>query len=214
MPETTPRTPAPQGVRPGRRERHRAEVRGRLLRAALRLFAERGFTATTVADITEAADVGKGTFFNYFPSKEHVLAAFGEMQMGKVEQAWERVRAGKEPLREVLRWMVHRLAEEPGRSQTFVRSVMAAHLMNESVREHLLRNLERGRRNLAKIFALGQERGDIRRDLRPAELARIFQQFFFGTVFFWSLQPASKLMVWLDPGFDLLWAAVAAGKKK
>ena len=45
---------------------------------ALGLFAERGFMETTVEDVTEAADVGKGTFFNYFPTKEHVLATYGQ----------------------------------------------------------------------------------------------------------------------------------------
>ena len=49
------------------------ETRERLFRAALDLFARKGFTETTVEDITEAADVGKGTFFNYFPSKEAAI---------------------------------------------------------------------------------------------------------------------------------------------
>ena len=48
--------------RAGRRERHRTETRDRLYRAALSLFAERGFLETTVEDITEAADVGKVLF--------------------------------------------------------------------------------------------------------------------------------------------------------
>ena len=61
----------------GRRERHRTEIRERLFRSALRLFAERGYLETTVEDITEAADVGKGTFFNYFQTTKHVLATFG-----------------------------------------------------------------------------------------------------------------------------------------
>src|SRR2546422_8324892 len=58
-----------------RRQRRSAEIRERLFRAALNLFAKKGFAETTVEDITEAADVGKGTFFNYFPSKEHILLA-------------------------------------------------------------------------------------------------------------------------------------------
>src|SRR5438045_84507 len=66
-----------------RRQRRSAEIRERLFRAALQLFAQKGFLETTVEDITEAADVGKGTFFNYFPSKDHILLAFGEMQLGK-----------------------------------------------------------------------------------------------------------------------------------
>jgi AcrR family transcriptional regulator len=66
---------------PDRRQRRSADIRERLFRAALKLFAEKGFAETTVEDITNAADVGKGTFFNYFPSKDHILIAFSEMQI-------------------------------------------------------------------------------------------------------------------------------------
>src|ERR1039457_5580663 len=68
----------------GRRQRRAAETRLRLFRCALQLIAERGFPNVTVEDITEAADVGKGTFFNYFESKDHVLSVMAEVQLGKV----------------------------------------------------------------------------------------------------------------------------------
>src|SRR5213080_4647486 len=70
-----------------RRQRRSAEIRERLFRAALNLFAKKGFAETTVEDITEAADVGKGTFFNYFPSKDHILLAFSDVQLAKLEQS-------------------------------------------------------------------------------------------------------------------------------
>src|SRR3990172_1112098 len=101
-----PLTAAPQG----RRARRRAETRTRILRAAWALFARQGFFSTTVEQITEAADVGKGTFFNYFPSKEYVLAGFGEMQVGKIAAVLEEYRRYPRPLPEVLRRLVHALA--------------------------------------------------------------------------------------------------------
>src|SRR5438045_7349252 len=70
-----------------RRRRRSAAIRERLFRASLELFAQKGFAETTVADITEAADVGKGTFFNYFARQDHILLAFGEMQLGKLAAA-------------------------------------------------------------------------------------------------------------------------------
>src|ERR1700689_133913 len=92
----------------GRRERHRTEIRERLFRSALRLFAERGFMETTVEDITEAADVGKGTFFNYFRTKEHVLATFGAERLASFERALERAKKG--PVLPVLRDLAAGLA--------------------------------------------------------------------------------------------------------
>src|SRR5215472_4056515 len=100
----------------GRRERKAAETRLRLFRCALQLFAERGFPNVTVEDITEAADVGKGTFFNYFESKDHVLGVMAEIQLGKVREALQQARAGKRSIETVLGHLFERVAEEPGRS--------------------------------------------------------------------------------------------------
>ena len=60
----------------GRRGRRARALRQSLYETAIRLFRERGYEAATVLQITEAVDTSKGTFFNYFPSKEHVLAAY------------------------------------------------------------------------------------------------------------------------------------------
>lgn len=57
----------------GRRESKRRETRDALIASARRLFAERGYQATTVADIAAGAGVAPRTFFGYFPTKEAVL---------------------------------------------------------------------------------------------------------------------------------------------
>jgi AcrR family transcriptional regulator len=63
-------------VKEGRRERKRRQTRERIEAAARALFLERGFDGTTIEDITEAADVSKRSFFDYFPSKEEVVFAW------------------------------------------------------------------------------------------------------------------------------------------
>src|ERR1700756_1380567 len=109
-----------------RRQRRSAELRERLFRSALELFASKGYAETTVEDITESADVGKGTFFNYFPSKEHILMAFGEMQLGKLESVISEAQKSDRPMPEVLRTLVLRMTEEPIRNPAIVRALLQA----------------------------------------------------------------------------------------
>ncbi len=205
-------TPGP--ARPlGRRARRRADTRLRILRAAWALFERQGFFATTVEHITEQADVGKGTFFNYFPSKEHVLAGFGEMQLNKVRTILGQARQQRQPAGSVFHHLIHALAEEPGRSPALVRNLMVANLMSEPVRRLMWRNLKRARRLLAEFIAEGQRSGQIRTDRSPVELAQQFQQTYFGVLMLWAIHPTPKLRERLEATFRLFWPGIVGRSK-
>jgi TetR/AcrR family transcriptional regulator, cholesterol catabolism regulator len=60
----------------GRRDRHRQATRKRILDAALALFLEQGYAATSVDEIAERADVARRTLFNHFARKQDLLAAW------------------------------------------------------------------------------------------------------------------------------------------
>lgn len=192
----------------GRRERRRTETRERIFRAALRLFAQRGFLNTTVEDITEAADVGKGTFFNYFPSKGHVLQALAEIQLGNVAAALEDAREGQDAVQTVLFRLTKALTREPGHSPALVRSLLMAIHSSDAVRELVTARLASGRELLVELMEIGQGRGEIRRDFRAFELARIFQQQIFGMLMIWTLHPPADLQSWVEQTFDVFWSGI------
>lgn len=62
----------------GRRDRRRRENRERLLAAALRVMLARGYERASIAEIAEAADLGFGTFYSHFRSKQAVFDAIVE----------------------------------------------------------------------------------------------------------------------------------------
>ncbi len=160
-------------------------------------------------DITNAADVGKGTFFNYFPSKEHILGVLGEVQGAKYDKAAILARA--QDTRDALHWLYHALPAESGSSPKMVRSLFTVFMTSEPVREFLTGGLAGGRLKLQDMFREGQNRGEIPSHFKPEELAFRFQQSLFGSMFLWTLQkPAPPLDEWLDGGFDFFWLGVSA----
>jgi AcrR family transcriptional regulator len=65
--------PADQPPAVGLRERKKVKTRAAIQQQAMRLFRERGYHATTVEQIAEAAEISPSTFFRYFPTKEDVV---------------------------------------------------------------------------------------------------------------------------------------------
>jgi AcrR family transcriptional regulator len=70
-----------------RRERRKAETRRRLVDAAAEVIAVAGVEATTISAITEAADVGLGTFYLYFTDRDAIAAAVGDELLARIAEA-------------------------------------------------------------------------------------------------------------------------------
>jgi AcrR family transcriptional regulator len=78
----------------GLRERKKQQTRDTIARAALRLFAERGYEETTLADIAEAAQVAPRTIFAYYESKEDILLCKEQTYLEILKQRLEQRPAG------------------------------------------------------------------------------------------------------------------------
>lgn len=65
------------------------ETRLQLMEAALRLFSQRGYQATSVAEICSAAGASKGAFYHHFPSKQAIFLALMETWLADLDRSFQ-----------------------------------------------------------------------------------------------------------------------------
>lgn len=136
-----------------RRSRRREQTRARLIDAARTLMAERGFNEVGIAEITEAADLGTGTFYNYFSSREQLQAAVAEDSMEKVGDVLDREVSSLEDPAEAFAGSLRHLVRHALSNRVwggFLVQMGAAHpalvrILGPRARRDLLRGLESGR---------------------------------------------------------------------
>ena len=153
------------------------EKRRRLLDAAVRVFARKGYHASRVGDIAEEAGVAHGLLYHYFDSKEDVLrAVFRETWRALIETIRSVEEAG-EPPREQLRKVAEILLRSWRRDPDLVRVLV----LEVTRSQHLPAEMD----EIAESFAAIQEiveRGQADGSIRPDLDARLASYVFFGAV--------------------------------
>jgi AcrR family transcriptional regulator len=138
---------ATEGRQP-RGARRKRETRIRLLDAALRLMAERGTDSVAINDITEAADVGFGSFYNHFESKEGIFAALVEWVFEEFADTLDHLASGLSDPAEVVavsvRHTLMRARREPVWGQLVIREGFSVHALSWGLGQRLLRDSQRG----------------------------------------------------------------------
>jgi len=153
------------------------EVRRRLLGAGLDLVHARGFAASSVKDITDAAGVPKGSFYAYFASKEAFAAALLEHYWSDIEARLLPILDTDGAAQERITRFFRALTDEH-EAGDFLLGCLIGNLSlelggsSEAVRAELVSILGRWDEALTACVRSGQVgSGDIRADLDAAELA-------------------------------------------
>ena len=163
-----------------RRERRKAMTRRRLIEAADALFREQGFEATTVEAIAAAADVAKGTFFNYFRNKQGVLVA---ILHARIEEAVQRYPPPTMPTEQRIYAMLDGV-----RASLRPYCRMLPHLLVHTMLPRRFKpRSERRKRPLmvavVRILEEGQASGEVRPDVSVVDGAELIVTHFFRLAF-------------------------------
>lgn len=130
------------------RSRRKIETRRRLVEAARACFASDGIDAVRINEITEAAGVGFGSFYNHFEGKDAIVAAVVEEVATELGEAIERATAELADPAEVVavahRTIVERCAQDPLLGWLLVRLDVTHDIALQALAPFAARDLERG----------------------------------------------------------------------
>jgi len=188
---------------PGLRERKKAQTREAIIAAALELFERKGYDATTIEEIAEAADVSPRTFFRYFDSKVDVVMApkddsddeFGNRLSDRPPEEGP-VEATRQVIRTTLAAVI---AEDPA----FVRQMrvmLCTPSLQATAREHFNEHHD----DMAADFA--ERMGIAKDDLRAHVVASVVGNTIWTVVSRWLAEDSSPetLLKMIDEACSLL----------
>lgn len=168
-----------------RTDRRRERTRSAIIDAATTLFAEHGLRATSIQDICGAADIAERTFFNHFPTRDHLYEAIADHRIEGLTEVIDTVAADPRPLTDRL----------PDLFTTIGRTVAAQPAYRELVgamlntRPYGASPLSRSTPAATAVLALvgdGVERGEITARHRPEVLADLLLGSLLMAVANWS----------------------------
>lgn len=166
--------------------RRKQETKSKIFAAAMDLFLTQGFEKTTIEQITEKADVARGTFFNHFPTKEAVLAYLGEYRVAMLAEVMAeelaQIHSAKEKIRAILRVLSRENEEHKEVTRLIIWesfSKGAANLNQEKTNQLQFNVL------LQELVAQGQEQGQFRDDFHPRYAADILAGTYYYILLHW-----------------------------
>ena len=175
-----------------RRERKKEETRRRIFETAIALFRDKGFEQTTVDEITEKADVGRGTFFNYFPRKESVLAYLSEERVALAEEnaavLLEDRASANDKLLDIYSFAASAYLKD---------RELSRYVFNEWMQRAFKPTQEAGQRWHKLVVAVieqGQAAGDLRADVQPVVMESLLSSVYISTLYYWLCCPVGSEM--------------------
>ena len=162
----------------------RHSVRNAIEEAGMKMFTERGFHACSVQDITEAASVPKGSFYNHFESKEalaaEILTAYGKGSTDRSILTNPEVPA-------LTRLKKHFAALNEYFSRCNEGCLVGKFMAEVSsdtpqIRNRLLDVLKLWGDQISSAIADGQKQGSIRKDLKAVDLAAFLIDAYEGAI--------------------------------
>ncbi|WP_324254047.1 TetR/AcrR family transcriptional regulator [Paenibacillus sp. 1001270B_150601_E10] len=164
------------------RESRKQDLKEKIFLESIRLFAVKGMDHVSVSEITKACGVAKGTFYNYFPTKESVLLYLGQSQLEMIiEQAAETDKPLKERILFAFKQLTNRLEEHPA----LMKAAVAEAVKSMGATAGEMDTIGQFKLWISKMFHEEQIRQEVRFAGEMEDIASILVGTYFSSIMFW-----------------------------
>ncbi|MEV4754473.1 TetR/AcrR family transcriptional regulator [Micromonospora sp. NPDC049559] len=173
----------PDTQKMGRRERHKAVIREKLVDAARTAFVERGYLAATHNEIADAADVARTTAFNYFPHKKDFLVAILADRRAQIRATMTRILDEQRSIMDTLRAAMREFAAWFDANPKLTRALSRATLQSGVLLQpdyYATSDL------FGAAIVAGQQRGEIRPEVDATLVGRLLMDGYLGVIYRWA----------------------------
>jgi AcrR family transcriptional regulator len=174
-----------------KRELKKEQTRIRIKEAALSLLAEQGYETTTIDQIAKLSGIAKGTFFNYFSSKDELIC---DLQGVFVMNEITKLKDKPGPLVPRFRMVVFSLVHQFPLNKSVTRALFQAIFGSGPALERHNKLTGEFMEMLIPLIEQGQESGELRKDMPAAMIAQLALQTYFGALIVWSMDDHKELI--------------------
>lgn len=172
-----------------RRERKHTALRAKIIATAIELFARDGLADVTVDHIADVADIGKGTIYNYFQTKEDIVVAYMVDLEVKLQPKVRDFTTSKKTLESILVEFIRFQFRLKKPYHQFVRVFLAQMFSRtEQFLPYMLEMQKSIDPPLRDLFTRLRESGRIRADLDIEDLIAVFKTIHLGLTALWAVE--------------------------
>jgi AcrR family transcriptional regulator len=174
----------------GVREKMKQEIRTSIYNVAIDLFKKHGYEKTTIAGITEAAGVAKGTFFNYYQTKDALLASYyNEITLNSFEAMKSR---SFETSSDAIQFLIGTMADQALQDPDLYIAMGNVRLSSTAIMTEE-QALDREFRNLCRFYIdRGIQAGEFEKDTLSSSFVEILLSLVTGTAHEWRITAGKK----------------------
>lgn len=188
------------------REERKKELKKQIFFKSIKLFKEYGYDNVTVEKIASSCGIAKGTFFNYFPKKEHVLLYLGSSQneyLQEVAQKYKDVKT-KQRILLIFKELLSIYLENSDLLKLTLSETIRSALKDES------RNIDLFKETMATLIEEAKTNKAINTRFDSKTIASVLVGIYFNTLISWSLiqDEGVHIVSIFEEQYEVIWEGI------